>query len=432
MSLRSNAYVELVVDNADFRKLYFGEIVSLLGDWFNYIAVQTLIFQLTHSSLAAGLAIITSSLPAFFLTPIAGSIVDRYDRRKIMIIADLSRAFLALGMIFVRTADQIPLIYVLMTLLVVFSSFFNPALSAAVPNLVRRDQLLTANALSNGTWGVMLAAGTFVGGVTIAIVGIEAAFVVNSISFLFSALMLWLIRKPFAEHRASISKSLNPFRDFAEGLRYAWERPQILLLLLVKMGGGLAGGVILLLTVFSFDVFENGAWGIGLLQLARGLGIMAGPLLAARYVMGNIGRAQQAIMVGFFVTGVAYVAFGASPTVALAMVAVFIAHMGWGSNWTLSAAVLQRLTPDEIRGRIFSIDIGLLTLSLAFSTFVTGWAADNFDPRVVALMLGAVFIVFGACWSFAVLRSQRRAPRLWYDGAMQSVSPIEEMVVAGE
>ena len=119
---------------------YFGEIVSLLGDWFNYIAVQTLIFQLTHSSLAAGLAIITSSLPAFFLTPIAGSIVDRYDRRKIMIIADLSRALLALGMIFVTTVDQIPLIYVLMALLVVFSSFFNPALSAAVPNLVRRDR----------------------------------------------------------------------------------------------------------------------------------------------------------------------------------------------------------------------------------------------------------------------------------------------------
>jgi MFS family permease len=113
----ASTYVRLLRDNSDYRKLYFGQTVSLFGDWFNFIAVQTLVFELTRSGLAAGLALITSTLPAFFLTPVAGTVVDRFDRRKLMIIADVARTIIALGMLLVRTPEQIPLIYLLMTLL---------------------------------------------------------------------------------------------------------------------------------------------------------------------------------------------------------------------------------------------------------------------------------------------------------------------------
>lgn len=410
------AYWELVSQNADYRKIFLGQVVSLLGDWFNFIAVQTLVFDLTHSGLATGIAIIASNLPAFFLTPVAGFIADRFDRRKIMIAADLARALIALGMIAVRTADQIPSLYILTALLVVFGSFFNPALSAAVPNLVRRDQLLAANALTNAMWGVMLAVGTLLGGVAIATLGRDAAFVINSLSFAFSALMVWLIRTPFAEKIARRAGSLNPFADFAEGLAYAWRRQQILALLLVKTGGGMAGGVILLLTLYAFEVYKAGATGIGLLQMARGLGILIGPLLVARVVRGQIGRAQWMIAAGFFLTGASYFSFGLTPTLGLGMVVVFCAHIGWGSNWTLSATLLQRLTPDHIRGRIFAMDMGLLTLALALSTFVTGAASDQVDPRSVALALGAVFITCGAVWGSAMVWSRRRHPEQWRDG----------------
>lgn len=431
--LAENKYVALLRDNRDYRQLYFGQIVSLLGDWFEYIAVQTLVFTLTGSGLAAGLAIIASTLPAFFLIPVAGSIADRFDRRKIMVAMDLVRAGLALSLLLVRTADQLWMVYVFQTLSVIFASFFNPALNAAIPNLVRHGQLLTANALSSATWGTMLAVGTFIGGVAVATVGNDAAFVINSFSFLVSAFFIWRIRGAVNEQRAQTRRALNPFTDFVEGFHYAAQRPQVKWLLLVKAGGGLAGGVILLLTVFSFQVFDTGAQGVGFLQFARGLGILIGPLLVARLVRGKIGRAQTFIALGFGLVGVSYIFFGLAPTIAFAMLCVFCAHMGWGSNWTLSAALLQRLTPDYIRGRIFSMDLGMLTLTLAFSTFATGVATDHYNPHFVAFALGAIFVAFGIFWATGVWLSQRRAPAQWQDGSISAAQPLEnsETVLVG-
>lgn len=424
MTSTANIYFELIRENSDFRKLYFGQAVSLLGDWFNFIAVQTLVFEITRSGFATGLALITSTLPAFFLTPLAGTIVDRFDRRKVMITADIARTLIALGMLLVRTSDQIPLVYVLMALLVVFGSFFNPASSAAIPNLVRRDQLYAANSLSFSTWGLMLAVGTFTGGVALAVVGRDAAFVINSLSFAFSALMLILIRKPFSEKAVQHTHGLNPFADFKEGLGYAWRRPQTMSLLTVKAGGALAAGVILLLTIFSFQVFNSGALGVGLLQFARGAGILIGPILAAPLVAGRIGRAERVIAGGFFVAGISYILFGAAPTLILGMTAVIFAHMGWGSNWSLSATLLQHLTPDQMRGRIFSIDMGLFTLTNALSTFLTGVAADHFDPRLVAFALGSVFLLIGLAWGSTVWFGKKSHPESWADGSLH-VAPVE-------
>lgn len=431
----NNKYFALLRDNPDYRKLFFAQVVSLLGDWFEYIAVQTLVFQLTNSGLAAGLAIIASNLPAFFLIPIAGSFADRFDRRKIMIVTDVVRGGLALSLLLVRTADQIWLVYVFQTLSVLFASFFNPALNAAIPNMVKRDELLTANALSSATWGTMLAVGSFAGGVTIALLGRDMAFILNSLSFFVSAVFVWRIAIAFSEQRATVRRALNPFGDFAEGFKYAVKRPQVFWLMLVKAGAGLAGGVLLLLTVFSFTVFFPGApesvqgGGVGLLQAARGTGILIGPFIIARLVGGRIGRAQKYISICFFLSGLSYMGFGLAPTIVIAMIFVFIAHAGWGSKWTLSAALLQRLTPDHIRGRIFSMDLGLLTLTLALSTFITGIAVDHLEPRYVALGLGVVFIAFGALWTLGVYMSQRRSPSEWQDGPMSAPS-IQERVDA--
>lgn len=424
--LAHNKYIVLLQGNPEFRKLYSAQVVSLLGDWFEFIAVQTLVYQLTNSGLAAGFAIIASSLPSFFLTPLAGSVADRFDRRKIMLSMDLVRAGLALSLLLVRTADQIWMVYVFQTLSVLFASFFNPALNASIPTLVRRDQLFAANALSGATWGSMLAVGSLAGGVTIALVGRDLAFVLNSLSFLVSAFFIWRIRTALSEKRSITRRGLNPFGDFVEGFQFARARPQVFLLLFVKSGAALAGGVILLLTVFAEDVFNAGAIGIGMLQLARGIGIVVGPLLAARFAMERIDRSQRLIVVGFMLTGLSYLAFGLAPSLGIAMVFVFMAHMGWGSNWMLSAALLQQLTPDFVRGRIFSMDLGLVTLMLAISTFVTGLAVDYFDPHIVAVGLGLTFIIYGVLWALVVKLSQRRSPEMWETGTMTDTRVPEQ------
>lgn len=408
-------YLDLLAQNPDYGKLYVGQIVSLLGDWFNYIAVQFLVYDLTGSALATGLAIIASNLPAFLLIPVAGVIVDRFDRRKIMILSDLARFGLALGFLLVRSADQLWLVYCLTAALVTFGSFFNPAMSSAIPNLVRREQLLTANALSNATWGFMLAAGAMVGGLTIAAVGSDTAFVLNSLSFLFSAAMLLLIRAPFSSSPGPTHHRLNPWAEFRQGLAYAWDRPQLLALMLVKTGGALAGGLVLLLTVFAMQVYQIGALGIGLFQAARGAGILVGPLVVRSLVGSDIGRMHVAMAAGFFLTGTAYLLFGLAPAAVVALFAILAAHMGWGSNWALSSTLIQELTPDYVRGRVFSMDIGLFTLALALSTFVTGAAVEVMDPRSVAAALAAIFLLFGAIWSAGVWWG-RRHTKGWREG----------------
>lgn len=425
MSQRPVGYIQLLRQNHDFTRLWSGQLVSNLGDWFNSIAVLALVYDLTQSGLSTGLIIIASTLPAFILTPFAGSIVDRFDRRRIMIIADLTRGLLALGMLLVRSADQIWLLYIFSGLLISFASFFGPALSAAIPNLVAKDELISANGLSSSTWGLMLAVGAAAGGIVIAVAGRDTAFVVNSLSFFFSATMIILIKKPFGSAHIAHAHPLgltSTWHEFNDSLSFIWRHPQVMASVLVKTGLGLTGGIILLLTIFSQAVFRAGDSGIGWLYSARGLGVLLGPYVARPLVGSHIGKMRGAILVSFFVSAVGYMAFSGAPLFWLAALFIVIAHMGTGIMWTLSSTMLQVLVPDRLRGRIFAIDFGLNTVMAALSTFLVGVALGSLDARPVAAAMGVIFVVFAIVWGGLVLASQRRNARAWEDEAVTSES----------
>ncbi len=417
MSQQTVGYLQLLRENRSFTRLWLGQLVSNLGDWFNTVAVLALVYDLTGSGLATGLVIIASTLPAFILTPFAGAIVDRFDRRKIMIVADVTRGFMALGMLLVRNVGQIWILYVFRGLLVAFASFFGPALSAAIPNLVKKEELLSANGLSSSTWGLMLAVGAALGGLAIAAVGRDMAFVINSFSFFFSAAMVLSIHKPFGRkvvhaHPASLATTQ---REFVESLSFMRGHPQVTASVLVKTGLGLTGGILLLLTVFSQAVFHFGDSGIGWLYSVRGLGVLLGPYLARPLVGSDLGKMRRAIVISFFLGAVGYLAFAQSPAFWIAAVCIMAAHMGTGINWTLSSTMLAFLVPDHLRGRIFAIDFGLNTVSAALSTFLVGVALESADPRAVASTMGIVFVVYAAVWSGFILVSQRRNSEAWSD-----------------
>ncbi len=415
MSQTSVGYIQLLRQNHQFTLLWSGQLVSNLGDWFNNVAVLALVYDLTQSGFATGLIIIASTLPAFILTPFAGAIVDRFDRRRIMMSADVIRAVLALGMILVRSADQVWLLYVFSALLIAFSSFFNPALNSAIPNLVTKAELISANALSSSTWGMMLAVGAAAGGVVIAVAGRDMAFVVNSLSYVFSAVTIFSIRKPFERvGRVHSPISLgSTLREFREGLGFMRVRPQVTSSVLVKTGLGLTGGIILLLTIFAQGVFHAGDSGIGWLYSARGLGALLGPYLARPLVGYNLGKMRRVILVSFFIAAAGYFAFSGAPLFWLAALFVVVAHAGTGILWTLSSTMLQLLTPDHLRGRIFALDFGLNTVTGALSTFLVGVVVEQWDARIVASAMSVVFVAFAVCWGAGVLLSQRNHPADW-------------------
>ena len=176
-------YLALVRSNRDFRFLWFGQVVSLLGDWFNLIASASLIGYLTQSGIAVGGLFVVRMLAPFLVSPFAGVAADRYNRKHLLILADIGRAITVLGFLLVREPDQVWLLYVLTAIQLAMSGFFFPARNAILPDLVVRRELGTANALSAATWSVMLAFGAALGGIVAGQFGVYPAFVIDGFSF---------------------------------------------------------------------------------------------------------------------------------------------------------------------------------------------------------------------------------------------------------
>src|SRR5437764_5950844 len=286
---RRVGYVELLRGNRHFRRLTIGRLISQTGDWFNSVALFTLLLNLTGSGEAVGLVLIIKLLTQFLVGPLADVVADSFNRKAIMIWADVLRGLLVFGFLFVERADQVWIVYVLSALEIILSSFFEPAESAAVPMIVKRHELIAANALGGATWSVTLAFGAALGGVVIDLFGRNTAFIIDAISFFVSAAFIWATRIPPLPKRERDRAQrmswleMTGIADMIEGARYLKTNPHVVALLLVKTGWGLGGGVLLLLTIFGRETFplgRDGSASIGLLYAARGTGALIGQTIA--------------------------------------------------------------------------------------------------------------------------------------------------------
>jgi MFS family permease len=404
-------YLSLLRRNRNFRLLYIGQTISQLGDWFNTVAVYALLLDLTGSARAVALMLITQMLPIGIVGPLAGVIVDRMNRRRIMVAADIIRGFLILGLLLVRRADQIWLAYVVTALAVSAQAFFEPARTATIPNVTSDQELLPANALSSATWSAMLAIGASVGGVVTAVFGRDVAFIVNSASFFVSAMFIAATRydaTPATRPRLTSLMALTGIPDLIDGFRYVRRNAHVAALMLVKAGWGLAGGILLLLTIFGQRVFPVGnstAAGIGVLYGARGVGAALGPIML-RWILGqHPSTLRRTIGPAYFMIGVFYLALSVAPVLALASVCVLFAHFGGSILWVFSTVLLQLEVPDQFRGRVFAAELALVTLTSSLSSYLTGHFLDaGASPRAVSSALGAMFFVPGIIWLLILSR----------------------------
>ena len=401
------ASISLLQRNRDFRRLFLASVISLGGDWFLFVAITSLIVETTGRAIDVGLAILAQELAFFIASPPAGVLVDRLDRRKLMIVCDVARIGVCASFLLVG-AGTIWLAYPLLALLSVFGAPFDPASTAATPNLVDPRDLPTANALNGSLWGTMLAVGAGLGGIVATVFGRDTAFVIDSISFGVSALLLWGIRRPFSEEREPGHEHPKMIDATVEVLHYARRDHRVLALIGVKAGFGLAAGVLALIPVFGVDVFERGEIGVGTLMAARGIGAFVGPFLGHRVSGEGHRHLFGAIGVALAVFGVSYMALGLAPTLWVAAIVIFAAHLGGGAQWVLSTFGLQVLVPDHIRGRVFAVDFAMITLSLAVSSVVAAAVADSAGPRRAALLVGAMAVVWSVVWSWLTREIRRR------------------------
>jgi MFS family permease len=414
-------YFSLVRSNPNFRRLWMAQLVSELGDWFYSLAVYDLLLETTHSGQAVGWAIIIQLLPWFFMTPLAGYLADRFARRYLMIMADLVRGLVVLGLLLVRDPSDLWLVYVLLGVEVIFASIFEPARNALLPDLTKPEEVLAANALSSATWSFALTVGAVLGGAVAGLLGRQVAFVVNSVSFFASALLLQRIRCA-ESHLQSPGEPANTSLQGAEtgslreGWQYLRQNPKVLVLVLAKAGLGCMGGVLLLLAVFGERVFplaSRGALAMGLLYAARGAGAGIGPLIGEHVTRGREDRMWKSISLSFLVMGVSYLALSSVPNLPLAALAIFCAHMGGSNVWVVSTALLQLNVTDRFRGRIFAVDFGMNMLVAAGSNYVMGLGLDRWrlSARQLAAGLGVVLLIPSLLWLPAQAAWGRRIER---------------------
>lgn len=410
-------YLELLRGNRGFRFLWLGQVVSQMGDWFDTIAVYTIALRL-GSTRSVALIMVARFLPSVIMGPLSGVVADRFSRRSIMIGADLLRAVVVLGFLFIRRPDQMWLVYVLTVMQLAFSAFFEPAKTAAIPSIVSDGELLSANAIASVTWSAMLTLGAALGGFVAGWFGTNVAFILDSLTFVASALLIASVRfpkrPPREKAKLTIGKALG-VTDTIEGARYVKHRRRVLAYLMVKPAWGLGGGILTLLAVFGervFPVAGKTATGIGVLFTARGIGTAVGPMVARRWAGETPKQMQNAIGIAFLIGGVFYISFGVSRSFGWALLFLAIAHCGGSILWVFSTVLLQRDVEDKFRGRVFAAELALLTLTMAASNYVVGELMDRFgfSPRKVTAGVGTLFLLPGLIWFTTKKWWDRKAP----------------------
>lgn len=407
-------YVELVRTNRDFRRLWLANVVSLLGDWFNTIALYTLVAGLTGSALALGAVFITKMLPWALASIVAGPLVDRYDRKRLMIGSDLLRAIIVLGFLLIDDASDVKWVYALIAAQVIAGSVFQPAKSASVPNIVSARELLTANALMAATWSTMLALGAAAGGFAAAWLGLKAVFVLDSLTYLVSAAFLMGARIPQHTEASQAPFLREAVQKVAEGWRHIRANPPIARITLAKttwvVGGG---GLVFMLTLVGEQATpEDTSIGIGLLFAARGIGTGIGPVVA-RALFRDASTWPTLLGASIAISGVFYAGVSAFPAVGLAVVAalVAVAHAASGTNWVLATVLLQTRTEDRYRGRVFSTEWLFVMVTDAASILTASLLIDSGTLTLSQAIL-AFALVQSACglaWLALVPRRERVA-----------------------
>jgi MFS family permease len=396
--------------NRDVRMVFGAQIVSYLGDWFAFVALAGLVEDVTDSRFLVSLVLVSMTIPGLFMSPIAGSFADRFDRRKILIVVSILQAFAAL-LLLLHSAAGIWITFVAQCLIAALASFVGPSTSASVPNLVDNDDdLRKTNALFGSTWGTMLAVGAALGGVFAAVFGRNAAFIANAVSFVVAAILFAGVKRPMQSERTQNSNKgrVRPLADMKEAINVAKKDPVILALLCSKMTFAVGAGIVSQLAVLASNVFNVGDSGRGLLIGVRGIGSGLGPIIGARIAGRDMAKLLKVCGYAGIVFAVCYVGAALSPFIGMAAVFIALAHLSGGAQWTLSTLGLQMESPDHVRGRVMAGDMAMVNTMIGFTSILAGLTSQFVGVRPAIIIFSAAAAVASVVYLIATAGIIRR------------------------
>jgi MFS family permease len=375
---------------------------------------------------------LSRAIPAILAGPLAGVVLDRVDRKRAMIVSDLTRMVVALGFILAWKYESPALLYVFSGLLMLASPFFTSGRAAILPSIASKEELHTANSLTQTTQWTTLSIGAFLGGTSVMQFGYAWAFVFNSLSFLFSAICISRLSLPgrgFRPPRAAVTEAevVRPWHEYVEGLRYMRNRPLIFGIGMIALGWATGGGAAqILFSIFGELVFHKGPWGIGVIWGCAGLGLLAGGALA--YQIGrklSFENYKRAIVICYIVHGGSYIVFSQMKNFGWALVFIALSRTAVGVSSTLNMGQLLRHVADEYRGRVFSTIESMQWSVMMVSMTLAGIASQKYDPRIIGSVAGALSSTTAIFWGWAHLTGRLPEP------AREGVEP-EEVEVHGE
>ncbi len=425
-------FLQLLRRNTNYRRTWSGQVVSEVGDHFNNIAVFSLVLAHSGSGMVVTGVMLSRAIPAMLIGPLAGVILDRLDRKRVMIASDLIRSVVAAAFILTVNHREPWVMYLLSGLLMAASPFFTSGRSAILPTIASKEELHTANSLTQTTGWTTLVIGTFFGGASVAQFGYEWAFFLNALSFLFSAFCIGGLKPPRNGFRAR-ERSLNetevvrPWHEYTEGLRYMRATPLLLGIAAVSVGWATGGGAAqILFSLFGELVFKRGPAGIGIIWGFAGIGLLAGGALG--HWLGprlSFNGYKRTIIIVYIVHGGAYIIFSQMRVFAWALVFIALSRAAVAVSSVLNMTQLLRTVPNEFRGRVFATLETMVWSTMMLSMTGAGLASQHWDPRVIGAWSGALSSTTALFWG--LLHATGRLPQ----PASQGVEP-SEVEVHGE
>ncbi|MBF0277368.1 MAG: MFS transporter [SAR324 cluster bacterium] len=397
-------YIQLIRENRNFRFLWLGQIVSLLGDWFNLIASASLIAMLTDSGLAIGALFVVRMLAPFLVSPIAGVFADRYNRKQILIVTDIARALVVFCLLFVRDSGQVWLLYVLTAMQLGISGFFFPTRTAILPDITTKDELGTANTISSITWSVMLALGAALGGLVSGTWGIYPAFIIDACTFLLSAIFILQINLTHMPVLDASQKTVSAaFEQYLDGLRYLRRKVDVLVICLHKPAQSLMlfSGIQIAQVAIAEEVFvlgEGGGIGLGLMYGATGLGTGIGPVIARQFTGDRDRDLRLALFMGYLIGGLGLALVAPLFNFGMVLFGTFLRGVGGGIIWVFSTQLLLHQVPGQVRGRVFSTEFALFTLMGAAGSAIAGVILDPLGITNMIWLLAGISSLPALLW----------------------------------
>ena len=396
----------LLVANRNYRYVWLAQVVSEIGDHFNNIAVFSLAMKHGDAGVVLAAVMISRGLPMLVAGPVSGVLLDRWDRKRVMIASDLVRAAIALGFILCVGQKNPSLLYLFSAILMFASPFFNSGRSAILPKIASKDEIHTANSVTITTQWTNTAVGALLGGLTVDAFGYEISFFLNAMSFLFSAWCVSHLRGTFKADRAAAKP--HPWHDYLDGLRYIRAHPLILALALVGVGWALGGGAAqILFSLFGEQVFHRGASGIGTLWFGAGMGLVLGGMFA-HWLGPRLSYAwyKRTVSLSYLVHGGAYVVFSQMENFFAAMFFVGLSRAAVAVSSVLNQGQLLRTVADEYRGRVFSTIDTLVWSTMMLSLMAAGLASRHVGPRTIGLWAGVLSSSTAIFWAWANWRGK--------------------------